>query len=290
METVTYQIGWSAHTLWLAIRSLVAAGGTDLAASIAYYFLLSLLPFLALVVLVSTAFAELDTVRVHLSELLEIYFPASQEFLNSAITPLLDKRPVVGAISIIGLMWGANGLLLATNRTVNRAFGSQQRRILGMTVTQIGLAVGVMMLFLGSIAISGLLRVAVDAADEFSASNPVLGELTGQLIRVLFAVVPPFATFPVFVLVYKAVPNAPVPWRDAAFGALVAVILFEAAKYLFFWVSTSVVQQSLIYGPLSSVVILLIWSQMAAFIFLFGVSVAKESIHRRPLTQVTEAI
>ena len=276
------ELAWRARALLAAARSLIGVGGTDLAASLAYYTLLSFVPFVSLVVLISTSFVDLDPLRRHLSMVIGIYFPVSQGFLDTAMTPLINARPVVGAISVAAMIWGANGLFRATNRTVNRAFGSQQRQLLGIALAELTFAGGIIVLFLFSIAISGLFRIATDSTNELAMESKLLSELSSLLIRVLLAAVPPVVTFSVFLLVYRAVPNSSVPWRDATFGALTAVTLFEGAKYIFFWISSQVGDQSLVYGPLSSVVILLIWSQMAAMIFLFGVSLTGESIRLRP--------
>ena len=272
------EFAWRGRALWAAARSLVGVGGPDLAASLAYYTLLSFVPFVSLVVLISTTFIDSEPLRRHLAMVIGIYFPASQEFLDATITPLLNARPIVGAISIAAMIWGANGLFRATNRAVNRTFGSQQRQLVGAALAELSFAGGIIALFLFSITISGLFRIATDVTGEYTASSQLLSELSSILIKTLLAVVPPFVTFLVFLLVYRAVPNSSIPWRDATFGAITAVILFEGAKYVFFWVGT----QSLVYGPLSSVVILLIWSQLAALIFLFGVSLTRESIRLRP--------
>ena len=264
------------RTYWTAARSLVDAGGTDFAASLAYYTLLSFVPFASLVLLISTSFVGLESLQRHWSMVIGIYFPVSQEFLDAAITPLVNARPVVGAVSVVGMIWGANGLFRATNRTVNRVFGSQQRQLLGMALAELAFAGGIIALFLFTIVISGLLRVATDVTGEYAASSRLLSEISSLGLKFLFGVVSPVVTFLVFLMVYRSVPNCVVQWRDAAFGAISAVVLFEVAKYTFFWVGSHLGNQSLIYGPLSSVVILLIWSQFAALIFLFGVSLTRE--------------
>lgn len=277
---------WYGRVFWAAARSLVGVGGTDLAASLAYYTLLSFIPFISIVVLISTAFIDAEPLRRHLATVVGIYFPASQEFLDAAITPLLDARPAVGAISTVVMLWGANGLFRATNRTVNRVFGSKQRQLLGLALVELAFAGGIIALFLFSITISGLFRVATDVTGEYAESSRLLRELSSLLIKFLLAALPPLGTFLVFLLVYRSVPNSTVPWRNAAFGAISAVILFEGAKYVFFWVGSNLSHQSLVYGPLSSVVILLVWFQTAALIFLLGVSLARESIRLRPEVSV----
>ena len=235
MASMLTEMAWRGRVFWAAARSLVGVGGTDLAASLAYYTLLSFIPFISLLVLISTSFIDLEPLRRHLAIVIGIYFPASQEFLDAAITPLLDARPAVGAISVAAMVWGANGLFRATNRTVNRAFGSQQRQLLGLALAELAFAGGIIALFLFSITISGLFRIATDVTGEYATSSQLLSELSSLLIKVLLAALPPFVTFSVFLLVYRSVPNSSVPWRDATFGAISAVILFEGAPRAFIW-------------------------------------------------------
>ena len=276
------RLPWRTRTLWTAGHTLVNVGGTDLAASLAYYTILSFLPFIALIVLIFTAFMGQETVRSHLSNFLSIYFPSSVEFLDIAVTPLFDSRPIVGVISVLTLLWGANGLFLATSRTINRAFGSQQRPFLGMTVAQISLALGVLLLFLVTIALSQMLRIATDASAEQLAGSGLLSDMTSWFATTLLSILPLLGTFLVFLIVYRVLPNRPVPWSDATFGAFVASILFEEVKFLFFWLATTLGHQSLVYGPLTSVVIFLVWTHMAGLIFLYGACITRESMRLRP--------
>ena len=276
-----HHIAWRGQVLWRAVRSLLEVGGNDLAASLAYYTLLSIVPFIVLLVLVSSAFIDQETVREHLSQVVSVYFPASSDFLEETITPLMDVRVVTGVISFLGVLWGANGLFFATNRNVNRVFGSRQRTILKRPLTDMALGLGVIGLFLASIGLSGLFRVGVDLAASYEGTSRLLGELAGVMLRAILVALPPFVTFLVFAIVYDKVPTISVPWRDSTFGALVAATLFEGVKYFFFWITTTLGHQSLIYGPLTSVIILLIWSQLGALIFLFGAAVARQSMWLR---------
>jgi len=274
---IRYYVTQKARIILLAVRSLMTNGGPDLAASLAYYTLLSLVPFISLVVLLATSFVDIEPIRTHLSMIIGIYFPVSHSFLDATITPLFEAHEVTGTISIVTIIWGANGLFRATNRAVNRVYGSTQRKAVGIAVVDFMFGVAIIGLFLFSIAVSGLFRVAVDISYELAIRSNILGELASQLIQFILAAVPPLVTFLIFLSVYRSVPNAVVSWRDATFGAIIGAALFEAAKYSLFWFGAQLGNQSMIYGPLSSVVILLIWSQFAAMIFLFGVSLTRES-------------
>ena len=77
------------------------------------------------------------------------------------------------------------------------------------------------------------------------------------LLATLSALIPAVMTAVLFTLVYHRVPNVPVQWRDAACGGLVAMLLFEVAKHLFFWLSAVATQRSVVYGPVAAFVVLL---------------------------------
>ena len=85
-----------------------------------------------------------------------------------------------------------------------------------------------------------------------------------------------------FALVYLRMPNVRVRWRDAVFGALAAIVLFEAGKHLFFWFTGLAAQRNAVYGPISSFVLLLMWGYVAGMIFLYGAALTRAAGELRP--------
>ena len=273
---------WRGRALWRASRLLLGVGGIDLAASLAFFTLLSLIPLIAIIVLVLTTFVDQEVIRNQTSELFLYYFPASQELLDTAFDRLFEARLPAGIVAAIGIVLGANGLFMAVNRAVNRIFGSRPRPMLGSTLVQIVIAFVVALLFLFSIGMTVIFQVALNVSEGVPAVGESVSGFVGLVTRALSTLIPLLLTALVFAIVYRAVPNRPVSWRDATFGAIGAVILFEAAKYIFFWFGNIAIQRSVLYGPLSSAVILLVWSYVAGLIFLFGASLANQSASVRP--------
>jgi membrane protein len=73
-----------------------------------------------------------------------------------------------------------------------------------------------------------------------------------------------------FFLVYRIIPHRKVPWRHALLGALVAGVLFEAAKELFeIYVHLSPAY-SRVYGAFAAIPIFLIWIYFSWLVVLFG--------------------
>jgi len=75
--------------------------------------------------------------------------------------------------------------------------------------------------------------------------------------------------FVVFLFLYRFVPNTQVSWRDVWMGALVAAICFEITKSAFVWFVGNFSYYNLVYGPVGTVIALLVWTYMSALILLF---------------------
>jgi len=73
-----------------------------------------------------------------------------------------------------------------------------------------------------------------------------------------------------FFLVYRIVPHRAVPYRHAALGAVVAAILFEAAKQLFTFYVRSSPTYSMVYGAFAAVPVFLVWIYLSWLVVLFG--------------------
>ena len=72
-----------------AVRRLIKVGGTDLAASLAFFTVLSQLPLVALMAMLLIAIGPADGVVDVLTEALSYLFPASQDLISEAIDNLL---------------------------------------------------------------------------------------------------------------------------------------------------------------------------------------------------------
>ena len=275
-------MAWRAQALWHAGWGLVRIGGIDLAASLAFFTLLSFFPLVALIILFFSTFADPATIKVELAQVFLYYFPASDQFFNNSVDYLFSSRVAAGVVAVVGILIGANGLFFATNRSVNRIFGSEPRRMVSTTLLQILLTFGIMMLFLTSIGLTVVFQLALGISDALPLIGWPVNRAVIVVTEVISGILPIFMTTIAFGVIYRALPNTTVQWRDATFGAIVAVILFELAKHIFFWFGNISGQQNLIYLPFSSVVLLLIWAFLGGMIFLFGASITNEAASTRP--------
>jgi membrane protein len=73
-----------------------------------------------------------------------------------------------------------------------------------------------------------------------------------------------------FFLIYRIVPHRTVPARHALVGAIVAAILFEAAKQVFSVYVRESPTYNLVYGAFAAVPVFLVWVYLSWLVVLFG--------------------
>jgi membrane protein len=89
----------------------------------------------------------------------------------------------------------------------------------------------------------------------------------------LLRIVPTTISAIAFFLIYRVVPHRHVPWRHAAIGAVVAALLFEAAKEGFALYVRHAPTYNLVYGAFAAVPIFLIWIYLSWLVVLLGAEV-----------------
>ena len=256
-----YRAAWRGFVEFYSSENLTFAG------SIAYYTLLSLFPFLLLVLtLVGNLWAGREQ---EIFTIIERALPGRGEMIK--ILQELQGIPLNLTIAgVLLMLWASMGMFGAITSAVNHAWGVE---------TPLGFFKHKLVAFIMLVA-SGLLLIAtlglvsaiqVIEARWFSgivAQFPSLANLTGFAYR--------YATTPMFVLVvgliYYFVPNAQVRLRDVWFGAVLAGVLWTLALSGFSWYVRDVSRFSF-HGSIAAIVIFLMWVYLSAVILLYGVEV-----------------
>ena len=246
----------------------------DLAASIAYYSILSLFPLAICLVSLFSFVLEADTVEAEVNQFFHTYLPGADGILEANVEAVSNIRGVLGIVSLIGLLWSASMLFGAITRAVNRAWDIEQDRPFYIDKPrQILMALCVAPFFLLSLVLtSGLQFIA-------SEEIPILGKLAfleHNGINALARPVPFIFTFVIFIFIYKFTPMTRTYWRYMWPGALVAALLFEAAKSFFIFYLDHYAAYERIYGTLASVIALLAWAYVSGFIVVIGAEISSE--------------
>jgi membrane protein len=264
------------HLAWRAAgRGFVefySSENLTFAASIAYYTLLSIFPFLLLVLSILSRLA----VGGHgpsgqtLLAMLTGAVPSDFEFLFVQVRELARAPLKLSLAGTLVTLWASMGVFGAITSAVNHAWGVE--RSYGFFTHK--LIAFVMMLAAGALAVVALTLVSASEVVEarwFSGilvSYPELTRLSGFLYD--------NAATMMFILVvgmiYYFVPNAQVRLRDVWFGAILAGLLWRLAFAGFAWYVRDLSRFS-VHGSVAAVVVFLIWIYLSAVIVLYGVEV-----------------
>jgi membrane protein len=242
------------------------------AASIAYYTLLSMFPFLLLVLtlLSRLAVASDQPAGRNLLTILAEAVPRQLDFLFVQVRAMAAEPLNLSLLGTLIMLWGSMGVFGAITSAVNHAWGVR---------TPYGFFKHKLIAFLMMVG-AGLLAVvalALVSATEVMNSGWFAG-ISEQVpeLAVLSSLLLDNAATLIFVvvvgLVYYFVPNAKVRLRDVWFGAVLAGVLWRLAFEVFAWYIRDLSRFS-VHGSVTAVVVFLIWVYLSAVIMLYGVEV-----------------
>ncbi|HET9371652.1 MAG TPA: YihY/virulence factor BrkB family protein [Vicinamibacterales bacterium] len=238
------------------------------ASSIAYYSLLSMFPFLALVVALLSKFA---VGRETLLPMIASGLPSNLDFVVSRVESIAQTPIGFSVFGLVLTVWASMGVFGAITSAVNHAWGVENP--LGFFRHQ--LVAFVMMLCSGLLMAFTVLLVSLVQVIEARwfegvlARFPELAAFTGLIYSNL--------PTPMFILVvgliYYFIPNAKVRLRDVWFGAILAGVLWRLALWGFTWYVRDLDRFRNFHGSVTSIVVFLMWVYLSAIILLFGCEV-----------------
>lgn len=232
------------------------------AGHLTYVSLLSLVPLIVVMFTIFSAFPVFEQLQRNIEDaLIANLLPTSGEQLKQYIDEFVANASRMTTVGIGFLFVVAVMLISAIDNTLNSIWrDTSQRRFI------VSLAIYWMILTLGPVLIgSGL------AATSYLISLTQFAEEYVSGVRsFMLWFVPVVTSFFAFVLLYQLVPNRTVKFRYAAFGAVIAAILFELSKQVFSLYITYFPTYQAIYGALATVPILLIWIYLSWNIVLVG--------------------
>jgi membrane protein len=258
-----------------ALRDFLDDGCPGLAASLAYYTVFSLPPFLVVLLLLLGAVLDPADVRGALERQIEgLLGPSGGELARTLLRQA--EEPAAGGIlaSLLGgaaLLLGATGAFAQLQAALNRVWEVEPdpaqggvRSFVGKRALSLLLLVGVAFFLLVSLAVSAFLSALGERA-----SGLLPGDLSEPLLHAIdLATSFGFITL-LFAAMLKVLPDAQLGWRDVWAGAVSTSVLFLAGKLgIGFYLGRANPGEA--YGAAASLAVLLVWVYYASMILLLG--------------------
>jgi len=233
------------------------------AGHLAYVTLLSIVPFLAVIFYMLSAFPMASELHHIIENLIYNNFvPTAGDAVKEHMTGFIANTKKMSLMGIFSLIVIALLLISSIDQTINRIWRCTNKRstVQAFTIYWTILSLGPIIIG-GSIALSSYLFSIVKSDGFLSMGQHIL-----SLMPFVFS-------WLAFAGVYTLVPNQKVNFRYALIGGLTAALLFSFATDLFSLYITNFPSQQIIYGALAVIPIMFVWIYFSWLIVLIGAEV-----------------
>jgi membrane protein len=252
--------------LWQALEKFNVDNGFFLSSGIAFNILISLIPFIMLLLaLVGTYLYTDQEVLNHFRAYSRDVAPALGPKVTKTLSDVIENRQIVGIMGFVGLLWISTRVFSSLRIALNIVFGAKRRRAMLR-----GIVVDLLMVVLvgALLFVSMTLRPVVIFLQSYQGRIPVaIGPTIQWTLKYLL---PFFLTWCMFFLIYKIVPNKKTHFTSALQAALLADLVWELAKDLFTWYVLHLARYTFYYGSLSTLVIFVLWVYYSSTILVVG--------------------
>jgi membrane protein len=243
----------------------------SLAASLAFYTVLSLAPLLILAVSVAGLFFGEAAARGEITQQLrDMLGPEGGAAVESILAHTKEPHAnVLGTlIGLVVLLFGASGVFGELQDSMNAIWevkprpGGGVKGILKARFFSFAMVLGVAFLLL----VSFLLSAAINIVGKFVGDGLPGGVALWTVVNIVIS----FGIITLlFALIYKVVPDVKIAWRDVWYGAAVTALLFTIGKALIgLYLGKAGVGSP--YGAAGSLVVLVVWVYYSAQSLFLG--------------------
>ena len=257
---------------WLDNSGLVAAG-------VAFYGFLALVPLLGIMVLGYGMFAQPATVIQHVMAMLRVLPPDVVELIGQLLMNAVQTSEETSGLGIlaalgIALYAGGNGAG-AVMTALNIAYEEKEKRsLLRFYAIAIAITLVAVMIALIALAAMGAVGELERLLPKASGATLILGKLGLYLTMALFAA-------GVAATLYRFGPSREdARWQWLTPGSIFTAVVWLLLAIGFSFYVTKLTDYNATYGSIAAIVMLLTWMYLSAYVFLFGAELNAELEHQ----------
>lgn len=250
-----------------------------IAAGAAFYGTLALPPALAAGVALYGLFADATDIERLVARLYGVLPAAMLDIIREQLQRLVAQQPRALSLAFLGSLavslWSANRASKVVIDALNLVYGARERRgFFRINATSLLLTFGAMLFALLAVAMTvGVPLITRGAALEGTLD---LAVAAGRWVVLIAAI------WLALALLYHFAPDRAHPrWRWTTAGSAFAAILWLVSSVLFAWYAARFGSYDRTYGPLSAIVVPMIWLWISMVAVLLGAEVDAELERRR---------
>jgi membrane protein len=268
-----------AHPLafvWQVLKAFRANQGLLLAGAVAYYALLSIVPFLMLVVVVLSHFIDQAELLVTLRRYLEYLVPGQSKSITAEVAHFLDHRDLITWVLGATMLFFSSLAFTVLENAMSVIFihrvAIRRRHFLVSAILPycyiLALGAGVLLVTL----VAGSLQVMGQESVRLFGADWSLGGVSGVLLYLLGL----GGEILVLTSIYLVMPVGRLSLSHALIGGITAALLWEIARRVLVWYFTTLSQVNVVYGSMTTAIVVMFSLEIGATLLLMGAQVISE--------------
>jgi membrane protein len=250
--------------------------------SVAAQVILSLFPFIVLLLTLSDKVFHSEKMAGVVGDMMTNFLPNHQDFVMRNMKALANSHAGTKIFSLVMLLVTTTGVFLPLEVALNSVWGVKKNRsYLHNQLVSIGLAVGVGVLAMASVAMTAAQRTVMGWVFFGHTDNWLFNFVANGFLQICALA----ASIGLFFLIYWGLPNRKVPYKAVLPTAIVMGVLWTAAKYVYIAALPHLDFHS-VYGAFDVSVSLMMWAFLSGLLLLAGAYV---SATRQGLREAREA-
>ena len=259
-----------------ALKGFKANQGLLLAGAVAYYALLSVVPLLILVVIALSHWVDQGELLDTLGRYLDWIAPGQAQAIVGELANFVQHRDVIGWVLLGTMLFFSSLAFTVLEKAMSviflHRFAVRRRHFL---VSALLPYVYILCLGFGLLVVT-FVSAGIQAMGEnsihFLGGQWSLEGVSGVLLYLLGLLGEIF----LLTSIYMVMPVGRLWWRHALVGGVTAALLWEVTRRVLVWYFGTLSQVSVVYGSLTTAIVVLLSLEVAATLLLFGAQVISE--------------
>ena len=258
------------------VKGFRANQGLLLAGAVAYYALLSIVPLLILMAIALSHFIDQSALLEALGRYIGWLAPGQSKFIVNELTNFLAHREVMGWVLLGTMLFFSSLAFTVLENAMSVVFlhrvAIRRRHFLVSAVLPYVYIVCIGVGLLLVTVVSGGLQTLGQESVEFLGRSWSLSGFSGLLFYLLGL------SGEIFLLtsVYLVMPVGRLSLRHALIGGVTAALFWELTRHILVWYFATLSQVGMVYGSLTTAIVVLLSFEIAATLVLLGAQVISD--------------
>jgi len=251
--------------------TLAKARISYLAASIAYFMALSLIPILMILVSVLGFIAK--NTHAQFSQNLIQLFHCQGTVMETSIIKYIEfasvNKSILGLLGLLVLFWTSKGVIFSLEYGIDKIMATETRKAYWRKLIDSFIMILVVVMLFG---FSLILTTLANYTNSFTVAQSlwrILGGIFPYIVSTIISVI-------LFYAIYRIIPLQKSKRRHALIGASIGAILWQIiTTFLSLYLTTKTQRYEFLYGSFAVFIYTILWSYFFALCVLIGSAIIK---------------